>query len=613
MPTLVLAGQANGGKTSLFNLLTGSHFKTVNYPGATVDCTLGALRGAPCEANVLDTPGILSLVPRSEDERAAVETLRDPSLLIPGASHPDLVVAVVDMSQPHRPLVLVRQLRKAGFPIAVVLTMPDLARQRGCFLDPVRLSSALNLPVTVVNGRTGEGMPELLGTIAGGLSKPAPKPPELPASISDTEIQESFAWAEAVVAYARAAVSKTSSHHFDLDRILLDPWLGFASFALVMALFFWAIFALASPLQEGVGRLFDMLAALGAARLPAGLLADLVNQGILPGFQAVLVFVPQIAILFLLLGILEDSGYLARGTVVMDRPLSFIGLNGRSFVPLLSGFACAIPAMMAARTIPGRKERFLTLLIIPLMNCSARLPVFGLLLSLLFPHQAWKSGLAMTGIYLGSVLLGAVASAALSHLLPMSATSAGFQIELPSWRLPMWRTVLSSTWDRTWGYVERAGGTIFVISLLFWGLSRFPTPDHSLILRAGHALEPLLSPMGWDWRIGVGLVAAFAAREVFVSALAVVFAVQGAAGGQLLDSMRHAVLAGTGTPLFTTASVLALVAWFMVSMQCLSTFAVFRKEWGSWKVAVTQLFAYLGFAWAFAWAVAQGTRLLLGA
>jgi ferrous iron transport protein B len=609
MPTLVLAGQANGGKTSLFNLLTGSHFKTVNYPGATVDCTLGMLRGASCEANVLDTPGILSLVPRSEDERAAVKALRDPSLLVPGAAHPDLVLAVVDMSQPHRPLVLVRQLRKAGFPLVVVLTMPDLAEQQGCALNPVRLSNALNLPVVVVNGRTGEGLPELLKIVAGSLSAPSPKPPELPEQIADAEIQENFAWAEAVVAHARAGVSKTSARRFDPDRVLLDPHWGFLSFALVMALFFWAIFALASPLQEGVGKFFDMLSTLGTARLPPGLLADLLNQGILPGFQAVLVFVPQIAILFLLLGILEDSGYLARGTVVMDRPLSFIGLNGRSFVPLLSGFACAIPAMMAARTIPGRRERFLTLLIIPLMNCSARLPVFGLLLSLLFPHQAWKAGLAMTGIYLGSVFLGALASAALSRLLPASTASAGFQIELPSWRLPVWRTVLSSTWDRTWGYVERAGGTIFIISLLFWGLSRFPTPDHSLILRAGHALEPLLSPMGWDWRIGAGLVAAFAAREVFVSALAVVFAVQGAAGGPLLDSMRHAVLASTGTPLFTTASVLALVAWFMVSMQCLSTFAVFRKEWGSWKAALAQLLAYLGLAWIFSWVAAQSVKL----
>lgn len=613
MSVLALAGQANGGKTSLFNWLTGSRAKTVNYPGATVDCSVGALRGASFDAQVLDTPGILSLVPRSQDEAVAVQALRDPSALIEGCAVPDIVIAVVDMSQPHRPLVLVRQLAQAGFRLVVALTMPDLARKRGLFLDPARLSDALNLPVHVVNGRTGEGIPDLLASCGRILSlRQDPRAPSLPETSAPERIQEDYAWAEKVVAHAQHPEQEVRRLPLDPDRILLHPWFGFLAFALVMTGFFWAIFAAAAPLQDGVELLFAQLADLAARTVPTGFLADLLHEGIFPGFQAVLVFVPQIAILFLLLGILEDSGYLARGTVVIDRPLAMLGLNGRSFVPLLSGFACAIPAMMAARTIPGRKERLLTLLVIPLMSCSARLPVYGLLLGLFFHDRPGMASLGMTAIYLGSVLVGSLACALLSKLLPLPATDAGFQIELPAWRLPMWRTVTVSSLERTWGYVQRAGGTIFAISLLFWLLNRYPSPEHSFALQAGHLLEPLVAPMGGDWRIAVALLAAFAAREVFVSALAVVFAVQGGAEatGTMLESLRHATHASTGLPLFTTATLVGLVLYFMISMQCLSTFAVFRKESGSMKTALAQLVGYVLAGWLVAVAAVQTLHTL---
>jgi len=278
---------------------------------------------------------------------------------------------------------------------------------------------------------------------------------------------------------------------------------------------------------------------------------------------------------------------------------------------LLSGFACAIPAIMAARTIPGRKERLLTQFVIPLRSCSARLPVFGLLLGLMFPGQAWKAGLGMTCIYLASLVLGGLVSALLARVIPIPENQAGFQIELPAWRLPMWKTTVSSTLERTWSYIQRAGGTIFLISIVFWVLNRFPTPEHSLALSAGKMLEPLFAPMGWDWRIAVGLIAAFAAREVFVSALAVVFAVQGGeeATGKLMQVMHAATHAGTNLPLFTISSVAALMVWFLIAMQCMATTAVFKKESGSWTYPLLQMVGYLGLGWVAAFATVQGLHL----
>jgi len=614
MALIALAGQANGGKTSLFNQLTGSRYKTVNYPGATVDCAVGSLKLPLGEVAVLDTPGILSLVPRSEDERAAVQALGNASRLLPGQDIPDLVVAVVDMSQPERALGLVRQLKTAGFRLLVVLTMPDLAARKGCALDPRRLSDALDLPVAVINGRTGSGLPELKDELSRLLEEClAPGPVTLPQSIGEDEIRANYEWAEKVVTHALSQVGRDGTGWgFDPDRLLLDPRFGFVAFLLVMTGLFWAIFAAAAPLQAGVEVLLAWFGKGLSGLMPTGFLAELVSQGVVPGFQAVLTFVPQIAILFLLLGILEDSGFLARGTVIVDRPLALIGLNGRSFVPLLSGFACAIPAILAARTIPGRKERLLTQFVIPLMSCSARLPVFGLLLGLMFPGEAWKAGIGMTCIYLASLFLGGAVSALLARAVPIPASKAGFQMELPAWRLPLWKTIASSTLDRTWSYVRRAGGSIFLISVVFWLLNRFPSPEHSLALSAGRMLEPMFVPMGWDWRIAVGLIAAFAAREVFVSALAVVFAVQGgdAAVGKLLQVMQSATHAETNHPLFTVSSVAALMVWFLIAMQCLATTAVFRKESGSWTYPLLQMAGYLVLGWVAAFVTAQGLQLV---
>ena len=323
------------------------------------------------------------------------------------------------------------------------------------------------------------------------------------------------------------------------------------------------------------------------------------------------VFIPQIVILFFALGLLESSGYLARGAVLVDRPLSMIGLNGKSFVPLLSGFACAIPAMMAARTIPNRKERLLTILVIPLMSCSARLPVFGLLLSLLFvSHPLW-AGIGLTVIYVGSIVIGSVVAAIAGRFFKAETVYSGFQIELPQWRWPILKNVILQTYDQSLSFVRRAGPTIVVVGICLWALTYFPTPEASFAGDIGKWLTPSLEPMGVDWRVGVALLLAFAAREVFVSALAVIFAVQNPdSTASMLSVLKHATFEQSSQLIFTPATIVGLVLFFMVSMQCLSTLVVAKKETGNWVMPGIMLGVYMTLAYALAVIAVQGLRLI---
>jgi ferrous iron transport protein B len=611
--SIVLFGPPNAGKTSLYNQLTGSRYKTVNYPGATVDYALGRLKGRS-DVVVLDTPGVVSVVPRTADERVAVETLTGVGRLVPGTSPtPEVVLTTVDATQPSRHLVLVQQLLRAGIQPVVVLTMNDLARAKGRALEPDRLSAALGIPVVAVDGRTGAGMPSLLAVIDDLLGGTAPVP-HLPSLVTESELQADFRNAEAMVELA-LITGQNSTRRLLSDRIdvyALHPVFGLALFAIAMSFLFWCVFAAAAPFQQGIGWAVATFGAAVSSHLPDAWYSHLLVDGVVAGVGAVLVFVPQIAILFLLIGLLEDSGYLARGAVLVDRPLSAIGLNGRSFVPMLSGYACAIPAAMAARTIPGRKERLLTLLVIPLMSCSARLPVWGLLLAFLVPPgHAWAGGIALTIIYLASLAIASIAAWAGGRILGLEDSPTGFQIELPTWRTPILRNAAISALDRTASYLRRAGGTILTISVIFWALMNLPSRDASIAWTAGHWLAPVLHPMGLDWRVGISLLAAFAAREVFVSALAVVFSVDGAkdATTGVVHAMRDAVLPD-GTHIFTFATCAGLVVFFLIALQCLSTVAVIRRESDSWKFAMGQMATFIGVAWILAVATVQGLRFL---
>jgi len=610
---VALIGPPNAGKTSLYNFLTGSRFKTVNYPGATVEFSVGKLRASwSLDADIIDTPGIVSLVPRSLDEQVAINTLTSLRKLGQEYDRPDLLLTVVDATQPERHLPLVRQIKNAGFPVVVALTMNDLARRRGRPVDANRLSQHLELPVVEVDGRTGTGVTEIVSALESVLQNAPASSPQLPESTTEAEIRDNFQWADAIVRECTPEGIGSHAGVGRLDRYTLHPFLGLLIFCGVMTGLFWSVFAAAAPFMAWVDAFFGWFGALVAHVLPKSWLNDLLVEGVIAGGGAVFTFVPQIAILFLALGVLEDSGYLARGAMLVDRFLSVIGLNGKSFVPLLSGNACAIPAAMAARTIPGRRERTLTLLVIPLMSCSARLPVWGLLLAFLIPSdKPWLGGLALTSIYVMSLVFASIVAVVGGKILNIEPSHTGFQVELPMWRAPTYRTVVVSAWDRTVTYVQRAGLTILTVSVVFWLFMNLPSQQNSLAIMSGKLLSPVLAPMGLDWRVGVALIAAFAAREVFVSALAVVFSVQGADSGSggLVQAMRHATFQGTHLPVFTTASCIGLIVFFLIALQCLTTVAVMRRE-TSTRFALGQMVSFILIAWILSTITVQTLRLL---
>ncbi|MBI3893560.1 MAG: ferrous iron transport protein B, partial [Candidatus Wallbacteria bacterium] len=459
VPTLALLGQPNCGKTTLFNALTGRHSRTANYPGATVEFSIGTLRETlGWRAEVIDLPGLASLVPRSPDEEVAVRSLYGEAQ----HNRPALVIAVVDCSQLSRHLYLVRQLKSTGMPMVVAITMSDLLLRRGYQLDPAKLESALGCPVVLVDGRIGTGTPELVTRARATLAAAPSAPPRRILDSDATDVKKAYREVEkierACVGLAvRSAAGAASTHETDpatrrIDAVLLHPALGLVAFILIMGALFTGVFWIARPAMDAISACFDWTANHVTALAPDSFLARLVGDGICRGAGAVLTFLPQIVILFLGLGLMEDSGYLARAAVLVDRPLALIGLNGRAFVPLLSGFACAIPGMMAARTIPNRRERLLTIFIMPLMSCSARLPVYALLLAFLTPpDKPWVGGLALTAIYLTSVASGTIVAALLSRFLKAQGPSS-FMLELPAYRRPQASVILRSTFHRSRSY-----------------------------------------------------------------------------------------------------------------------------------------------------------------
>jgi len=645
LPVIALAGAANSGKTTLFNALTGSHFNTVNYPGATVEYALGNSRHLPgFECRVMDTPGLVSLVPASPDEKVTVDAL------FHGPTRPQAVLAVADATQLARHLYLARQLIEVGFPVVLAVTMEDLLRKQGLRVDAERLSELLECPVVVLDPRKPGDLTALAAELKAAAESAAPGTPS-PESYaafaatagSEDGIAAAFRALDEVRALSvRPVFAKAGPEGFGpagestgmarADRILLHPVFGLAIFLLVMCGMFTSIFWLAAPLMDAVDGLFGALMAFTKDTLPTHWLTDLLADGVIGGMGAVLVFLPQIAILFLLMGWLEDSGYLARGAALVDKPLSKIGLNGRSFVPLLSGYACAIPAMMAARTIPNRVERLLTLLIIPLMSCSARLPVYALLLAFLVPRdRPWLGGLALTGLYLAGFVVGAVISTIVGKVLSARmGAPTGFMLELPALRTPVARIVLVSTWHKTWQYLRKAGPTILAIALGLWILTHTPVapapPDgsdreyvavsHSYAARIGHFIEPITQPMGLDWRGGVALISGFAAREVFVGSLALVYRVQeadddeGMAGKLLaqLSQLKFESGPSEGRFIFTFSTCVGILIFYLIALQCFPTVAVSRNESGSWKFALLQLGAFTGGAYLLAVAAVQGLR-----
>lgn len=629
---VALVGSPNSGKTTLFNWLTGSRFKTVNYPGATVDYSLGKTHeryGA--QISVMDTPGTYSLDPKSPDERVTSEAIFNHR--VHGAA--SVVVAVADATHLARQMLVTRQLIEAGFPVVLAVTMSDLLSENREVLDTDALSRELGIPVVLINGRLGGGIDKLVEAIRSQVQKIALQPSPRGAKIprwSDDKVESALAVNSAIVAkvllpqivhaHTPKKISTARERTRRIDRILLHPVFGLLIFIFLMAFLFSSIFWAAAPAMDAVDKSFSWLAATVRSISPDNLFIQLLSNGVIASMGAVMTFVPQIFILFLGIIILEDSGYLARSATLVDRPLSKLGMGGRSFVPILSGYACAIPAMLAARTINSKRERWLTLFILPLMSCSARLPVYALLLAFLFHGKAaWYAGLTLAAIYFCSLMVGGVAALIAGKFLKVDDRSF-FMMELPVYRRPRPSLVLRQALTRTSSYLRRAGMPIFIFALIIWVGTTFPNysqQDKTLRLQSsyaaqvGHLIEPVFQPMGGDWRTGVGLISAFAAREVFVSSLAVVMQVASDDEATLKDSLiekMQAAKAPNGYPLFTLASALGLIVFFMIALQCLSTVAIAVKEGGGWRFALTQLIIFNGVAYVIAVSLVQGLRAI---
>ncbi len=614
---LGLLGSPNSGKTTLFNALTGLRAKVGNYPGVTVERREGELSLAGRRVAIVDLPGTYSLTPLSPDE-AIVERV----LAGDGEAPPDALLMVADACSLERSLLLLAQVLRRGVPTCLVVTMMDELEVRGGHLDLERLERALGIPVRGVVGHRGLG----IGALRELLPHPETwsRPPLLPPASA----LERAGWAgsilDAVLARRPSAHPLTEA----LDRVLLHPVLGVVVFAAVMVTFFQLVFAWAQPAMGWIDAGVARTAGLLRAALPPGLLADFLADGVVAGVGAVIVFLPQIALLFALLHLLEGVGYMARAAFVIDRLMGRIGLEGRAFVALLSSYACAVPGIMATRTIPSPRSRLVTILVSPLMTCSARLPVYALLIGAFVPATSVLGPIGLQGLVLLALYLaGGLAALAVAALLRrrlLPGERLPFYMELPPYRVPPLRLLASQLWGSAWAFLRRAGTIILAASLTLWVLLSFPRVEpppgltapeasrfaieHSAAGRVGHALEPVLAPLGFDWKIGVGLVASLAAREVIVSTLAQIYAASDE-GVALRDAVRRDVDPRSGRPVFGPATVAALLAFFVFALQCMSTLAVMRRETNSWRWPA---FAF-GYLLALAYAASFVSYRLVGA
>ena len=593
--TIVLVGPPNSGKTTLFNILTNSKHKIVNYPGSTVECGVGQLASSFTDnaITVVDTPGISSLKTHSADEEVTVNTLLNIEKVVPNACpNPNLIYLVLDITQLERQLILAKQFQRLNIPTILVISKQDAPEQMDVNLGT--LSQLTQLVTFSISQDAPERIAHLVSNTVNTLEDTDACRVDIVSAIGD--VVEDYNWAEQV---ARTTCKTAApSPRFDLDRLLLHPIFAPFVFFGIMWFFFWSIFYFAAPFMDLIDGGFASTMEWLSNTLPSGLITEFLVDGLIGGIGAAVVFAPQIFILFIVVGLMEGSGYLARGAVIVDKPLSLIGLSGKSFVPLLSGCACAIPAMMAARTIPTKKERFVTLFIIPLMSCSARLPVYGLLLTLLFSNSSSvMAGFSLTLIYATSIIIASITAAILARIVGIQKQDSHFDIEIPRLHVPSLKNILLSAWDSTYSFVKNAGPIIMVVAIVLWLLSRFPTEDHSYMVMISEFIGPIWEPLGVDGRVGVALLVSFAAREVFVSALAVMFAVSEENTTGLLEVLSNATVQGTSTPLFTTASIISLILFFMISMQCMATLAIAKKEMGDWKNPTVMTICYIVFAY----------------
>ncbi len=610
-PRIALVGNPNCGKTALFNLLTGSRQKVANYAGVTVERKEGRLH-APSGKHyaVLDLPGAYSLNAASLDEAVTRDLIRG---FYPGEAAPDVLVCVVDATNLRLHLRFVLELRALGKPMLVALNMADAAKKRGIDIDVAALQRELGVPVVETVAVRRGGADTLLARLDALVAHPHAVVDALP------EGTDLHAETRRLLVAAVRMPERTAKIDDALDRWLLHPLFGLLTLAVVMFLIFQAVYAWATPLMDLIEAGTAALGAWAGGVLPEGPLNSLVVDGIIAGLGGVIVFLPQILVLFAFILALEESGYLPRAAFLLDRMMAGAGLSGRSFIPLLSSFACAIPGIMATRSIQDPRDRLATILVAPLMTCSARLPVYALLIGAFIPSREVWGGINLQGLVLFALYMAGIFSAlAVSWVMKKWRRDKGehpLMLELPSYRLPNPRDVLIGLWERALIFLKRVGGIIFALTVLLWVLLTFPAApvdatmpaiDYSFAGRIGHTMTAVFAPLGFNWQICIALIPGLAAREVAVSSLATVYA---------LSAVDDEAAAQALTPLITNgwslATGLSLLVWFIYAPQCLATWAAIKRETGSWKtmaMAAGYLFvlAYLASFVTYRVAVALG-------
>jgi ferrous iron transport protein B len=594
--TVALIGPPNSGKSTLFNRLTGLRQKVANYPGVTVEQRMGVMAGVGREdLTLIDLPGIYSLTPYSEDARVAVDVLRGK---MPGTPKPDAVLLVLDSLHLTRQLMLAAPVLAVGLPTLVLLNMSDLMEARGGEIDPLRLARELNTPVALISAVHGTGLDAVPLFLNQYGNREIHQPLSLPVVGNAASAHTWAAQVSRNTGY-RAPLSVEGTRK--IDNLLLHRVWGPLLFLVVVVGVFEVVFSIGQPLSDGFG---DILARMGEfvrPFLPAGWIQSLILDGAWKGIGSVLVFLPQILLLFLFIGILEDSGYLARAALIADRVMRTIGLNGKAFIPLLSAYACAVPAIMATRTIENKRDRFATILVTPFMTCSARLPVYMLLIAAFIPNTFYLHGflglrtIVMLSLYLAG-FVGAMTTAWLLKSSILRSSETPFILELPQYRMPTLRSLSLRLVDRARVFLRQAGTVILLVTLALWILAHLPViqsaggswsaPElaDSIIGRLGHFIEPAIAPLGFNWKIGIGLLSSVLAREVMVSTMGTLYGADPSTQAMHLQTALHHDM--------TLGGALALMIFFAFAMQCTSTMAVVRRETNSWKWPALQ-FAYM--------------------
>lgn len=643
--TIAIAGNPNAGKTSLFNGLTGLRQKVANYPGVTVETKSGMWQlDGKIEARVVDLPGLYSLNATSIDEQIARDVLlhleNSRSVKLP---QPDVIILVVDATNLSRNLYLATQVIEIGRPVVIALTMFDLAQRSGVEIDVARLSDELGVGVVPVIARQHRGINELAEAVKAAvltghegesltaIHETTPNTIETPQQLLVARYRRIEEIIQRVVRRGNVAGANLSER---IDSLVTHRVLGPIILVVVMLLVFQTIFSWANLPMSLIENVFSALSQAIRNYLPPGVFTDLLSDGVIAGVGGVLVFLPQILLLFFFISLLEDSGYMARAAFLMDRLMRGVGLDGKAFLPLLSSFACAVPGIMATRTIENPKDRVTTIMIAPFMSCSARLPVYTLMIAACFSQQKAFGFVSMgvliiLAMYLLGIMVAIVVAWIFKHTL-LKAPPPPFVMELPIYRIPSLTNVAHAMFSRAGLFVKRAGTVILAISILLWALTAFPrTPapsgnatnnaaeqvSNSYAGRAGRLIEPLIKPLGFDWKIGIGLISSFAARETIVSTLSVVYNVGDDASGNsqesrsLTDAMARARRTD-GSRVWTPLVAVSLMVFFVLACQCMSTLAIVRRETNSWRWPLFMVSYMLVLAYVASFVTYQGGRLL---